>query len=209
MAWARMRPRVRRKTDICGVTWLEKGRPRAVPSRFAGGTGCNISPVACVFNASMKTIKLLTLATAVAMIAGGLTHETFAADNSTSPPVRGKRLERIAKKLNLTDDQKTQIKTVLKADRDTLATLLGQVHNARRNLRTAIHAGDANETAVRAASAKVASAEADLAVERMKLYGKIAPILTAEQRRQISEFEQRVDSFADNAFARAGDESDN
>ena len=157
----------------------------------------------------MKTIKLLTLATAVTIIAGGLIHETFAADNSASPPVHGKLLERIAKKLNLTDDQRTQIKAVLKADRDTLATLLGQLHEARKNLRVAIHAGDANETAVRAASAKVASAEADLAVERMKLYVKIAPILTDAQRRQISEFEQRVDSLADNAIARIGDGSDN
>ena len=118
-------------------------------------------------------------------------------------------LQGLAKKLNLTDEQKTQIKAVLIADKGTLVGLFGQLHEARQNLRAAIHASDANETGVRAASAKVASAEADLAVERMKLYGKIAPILTAEQRRQISEFEQRVDSFADNAFARAGDESDN
>jgi Spy/CpxP family protein refolding chaperone len=44
-----------------------------------------------------------------------------------------------------------------------------------------------------------------LAVERLKLYGKIAPILTAEQRQQISEFEQRADEFVDNAIDRIGD----
>ena len=75
-----------------------------------------------------------------------------------------------------------------------LAGLSGQLHDARQNLRAAIQASDANETTVRAASAKVASAEADLAVERMKLYGKIAPILTDEQRRQITDFEQRAEA---------------
>jgi Spy/CpxP family protein refolding chaperone len=73
----------------------------------------------------------------------------------------------------------------------------------------AIHANDANEAAVRAASAKVASVEADWAVERMKLYGKIAPILTDQQRRKIAGFERRADNFAGGAIARLGERSDN
>jgi len=85
--------------------------------------------------------------------------------------------------------------------------LLGQLHVARENLRAAIRAGDANETTVRAASARVAAVEADLAVERMKIFAKIAPILTDEQRRQISEFEQRADDYVDRAIARANDRS--
>ena len=83
--------------------------------------------------------------------------------------------------------------------------MLGQLHAARQNLRATIQASDANETTVRVASAQVAAVEADLAVERMKIYGKIAPILTDEQRQQISEFQQRADDFADRAIAHAGD----
>jgi len=171
--------------------------------------GCNIFPSACVSNISMKIIQLLTIATAAAIFTGGSTHETQAAENAAPPPAHGRILQRIARKLNLTDDQKTQVKAVLSADRGTLAALLGQLHDARKNLRAAIHAGEANETAVRAAAARVAVAEADLAVERMKLYGKIAPILTDEQRRQIAALEERFDSFADNAIARIGEASNN
>jgi periplasmic protein CpxP/Spy len=152
----------------------------------------------------MKKIKLLTITTAAAIVACGLTPKIFAADTSPAP-ARGQILQRIAEKLNLTEDQKSQIKTILRDDKDTLATLLGQLHDARKNLRSAIQAGDANETSVRAASAKVASVEADLAVERMKLYGKIAPVLTDEQRQKISEFAQRADDFADSIIARIGD----
>jgi len=142
---------------------------------------------------------------AAAMVAGGLTPNTVAADNPAPAPARGQGLQRRAEKLHLTAEQKSQVKTILSADRDTLAALLGQWHDARKNLRAAIHAGDANESAVRAASAWVAVAEADLAVERMKLYGKIAPILTDEQRRQIADRERRADGAVDRVIASIGD----
>jgi Spy/CpxP family protein refolding chaperone len=153
----------------------------------------------------MKNIKLLAFIMTAAIAACGLTAKILAADTSTPAPMRGQILQRIAGKLNLTDDQKSQIKTILRDDKDALTTLLGQLHDARKNLRATIQAVDANETSVRAASAKVASAEADLAVERMKLYGKIAPVLTDEQRQKISEFTQRADDFADSVIARIGD----
>jgi protein CpxP len=160
----------------------------------------------------MKTIKLLTIATAAAIIAGGLTSAS-AQDTSDSTagtrPGHGHILQRIAKKLNLTDDQKSQIKAVWGGEKDTLKSLFGQLRAARKNLRAAIHANGANETAVRAASAKVAGVEADLAVERMKLYGKIAPILTDEQRQKIADFEQRFDSVVGGAIARMDERPDN
>jgi Spy/CpxP family protein refolding chaperone len=106
--------------------------------------------------------------------------------------------------LNLTGDQRTQIKAVLAGEKDALAPLLAAIHETRKNLRSAIRASDANETSVRAASAKVAAAEADLAVERMKLFGKIAPILTDAQRQQLADLQQHADEFADHAITRLG-----
>lgn len=156
----------------------------------------------------MKTNKILILATAATIIVGGLiTTRSLAADDSApaTTSLRGQILKRIAEKLNLTDDQKSQIKTILSGEKDTLKTLLAQLHDVRKGMRAAIQASGANETSVRAASAKVAGVEADLAVERMKIYGKIAPVLTDEQRQQISDFTQRADDFADNAIANIGD----
>ena len=150
----------------------------------------------------MNIIKSFVLA--AAMAAGGLTHDIFAADHSAPAPVRSRMLQRLAEKLDLTDGPKSKIQAILIADRGTLATLLGQWHAARKNLRAAIHAADANETTVRAASARVAVSEADLAVERMKLYGKIAPVLTDAQRRQIADFEQRADGVMENIIGRIG-----
>jgi len=151
----------------------------------------------------MTTNKWLTLTLAAALNLGGwLTTPSLAAD--TAPSAHGRFLQQLAQRLNLTADQKAQIKTILLAEKDTRTTLLGQLHAARANLRAAIQAGDANETSVRAASAQVAAVEADLAVERMNIYGKIAPVLTHEQRQQISDFRRRADQVTDPALIHAG-----
>jgi Spy/CpxP family protein refolding chaperone len=153
----------------------------------------------------MKTkIFLITLAAAV-VIGGLLAAQAQVTNNASSISSRGQFRQRIAGKLNLTDDQKAEIKTILSDEKDVLQSLLGRLHESRKDLRAAIRASDANETSVRAAAAKVAAAEGDFAVERMKLYGKIAPLLTDAQRRQISDLEQRADEFADDAIARIGE----
>ena len=104
----------------------------------------------------MKTNKWIPLTLAAVLNLGGLT-TTPALAADTSAPVHGRFFQRVAQRLNLTNDQKTQIKTVLRSEKDTLKPMLAQLHSARQNLRAAIQAGDANETVVRAASAKVAA----------------------------------------------------
>ena len=149
--------------------------------------------------------KIFACSLAAALAACGfIATKAFAADNAPNVPAHGRLLQRIADKLNLTADQRTQIKAVIAGEKDTLMPLLSAVHDARKNLRTAIRAGDANEASVRSASAKVAAAEADLAVERMKLYGKIAPILTDAQRQQLAGLQQRADDFIDGVITRVG-----
>ncbi|HUA37613.1 MAG TPA: Spy/CpxP family protein refolding chaperone [Candidatus Sulfopaludibacter sp.] len=154
----------------------------------------------------MRTNKWITLTVATALnVVGLMTTPSLAAD--ANAPAHGRFFQRIAERLNLTDDQKAQIKTILRGEKGTLKPLMQQLRAARQNLRAAIQAGDANETTVRAAAAKVAAVEADLAVERMKIFAKITPILTDEQRQQLSEFEQSADNFVDRAIARANDQS--
>jgi len=154
--------------------------------------------------------KIFIFLSAAAIAVGGFTGtKLFAVENSTPAPLRGKIMQRVAEKLNLTEAQRSQIREIFASEKDRLQPVLTRLHDARKNLRDAIHATSADENAVRAASAKVADAEADLAVERMKVYGKIAPVLTDEQRQKISEFEQRADEFAEHAIARVGSGLDN
>jgi len=58
---------------------------------------------------------------------------------------------------------------------------------------------------VRAASARVAEVQADLAVERAKLHGRISPILNAEQLSRLKVFQQKVDEFLDRIIETVGE----
>jgi len=148
---------------------------------------------------------MLLCSLAAALLAGGfIATKAFAADNPEAPAMRGKILQRIADKLDLTADQRAQIKTILLGEKDTLKPLLTSLHDSRKGLREAIRAKDASEASVRAASAKVAGVEADLAVERLKLFGKISPILTDEQRQKAADLQARADDLIDGAIARLG-----
>jgi Spy/CpxP family protein refolding chaperone len=117
---------------------------------------------------------------------------------------RGLLLGRLRGQLGLTHEQTVTIKADLAADRTTLTTLLSSLHDARINLRETIRKTGATEEDIRAASAKVAGVEADLAVERAKLYGKISPVLTPEQLAKMDELQQRADDMVDGAIAGFG-----
>jgi Spy/CpxP family protein refolding chaperone len=149
------------------------------------------------------TFFLVVLAAALAVGGFAVTHARAA--EKSAPEMRTKIFQRIAQRLELTDEQKSAAKKVLAGEKATWKPLLAALVDARKNLRAAIRAGDANESSVRAASAKVASAEADLAVERMKLFAKLSPILTEEQRAKISEWEARMDGLREAMLARVGE----
>jgi Spy/CpxP family protein refolding chaperone len=117
---------------------------------------------------------------------------------------QGRLLERAKEKLGLTDEQVAQIKMELGAEKETLKGLLARLHEARIGLREAIHSAGATDASVCEAAAKVCAVQSDLAVERLKLYRRISPILTDDQREQVNEFETRIDEFVDRAIDRIG-----
>jgi Spy/CpxP family protein refolding chaperone len=155
----------------------------------------------------MKISRWSVITLAAGLGVGGLfAFKAHAAERVAAQRVmHGRLLERAKEKLGLTDEQVAKIKTELKGEKDTLRDLISRLHDARVGVREAIQAADANESSVRAASAKVAAVEADLAVERLKIYGKISPILTAEQVEKVREFQARLDDFLDNAINHVGD----
>ena len=155
--------------------------------------------------------NFLLCALAVALLAGGFvaTRTAAAADDSVQTATHARIFQRLAQKLGLTADQKARLKTILLGEKAVWQPLIVSLHDARTGLRTAIRAPDATETSVRAAAAKVAAIESDLAVERLKLYGKIAPVLTPEQLKQAADLSARADEAVENAIARLGSGPDN
>lgn len=154
----------------------------------------------------MKTTKWLFITLATVMAAGGLIlYSTQAAQGDGARDLRPKIRARAAGKLNLSKEQRAQIKTILKADKDTLTGLFRRLHDTRVGLRETIQASGATEDSVRGAATQAAAVEADLAVERFKLYGKISSVLTADQRQQFNELQGRVDDAVDKLINRFGE----
>lgn len=92
-----------------------------------------------------------------------------------------KRFAELADKLALSDQQKAQMKEVFKKNQPQVKPIFTKLINEKRELRTLIQSGSADEAAIRAQAAKVAGAEADLAVQRAQMAKQFRAILTPEQ----------------------------
>lgn len=150
----------------------------------------------------MKKKMLLSLL-AVAVVAGGLLiARAQSTDRQAGPAGRGNILQRIARQLQLTADQRTAIRADLVADKDTIVALFNRLHEAHIQLRNAIQADQATPDSVRAASANLAAVEADLAVERLKLHGEIYPLLSDNQKDRLAGLEDHLDTFVDGVISR-------
>ena len=95
-------------------------------------------------------------------------------------------------RLNLTPQQRAEIRVVLEAHQADLTSLVEREVAARAVLFQAIHQPETNEQAVRLASRVVASADADLAIERAEIYTEVSPILTEEQKAEVAAFTERM-----------------
>jgi len=115
------------------------------------------------------------------------------------------RLMVLRSELNLTDEQRSQIRDVLVRHRSEIATTVHAVRAKRLALRDSVLAENADEAAIRAAAGELGDEIADAAVKASKLKAQVAPILTSEQRKLIGQFladqDQAVDRFLDQAAA--------
>ncbi|MFN7138256.1 MAG: Spy/CpxP family protein refolding chaperone [Limisphaerales bacterium] len=145
---------------------------------------------------------LLTLLAAAAVTVGGFTYYSHAAPDRHGPG-RGQIIQRIISELDLSEEQVEKIKEELRAERENVEPLLKQLHEARKELRETIQSG-ADEQAVRAAHAKVAAVEADMAVQRAKVRAKIVPHLSEEQLQKMKRLEARFEDYAENAVRNYG-----
>jgi protein CpxP len=94
-------------------------------------------------------------------------------------------------RLNLTDAQRDQVRGLAESNRDANQALGERARAAHEALQAAITAETFDEGAIRAASAEVASVDADLAVAHAKLHSEILQVLTPEQRTQLKELQAK------------------
>jgi Spy/CpxP family protein refolding chaperone len=113
------------------------------------------------------------------------------------------RLLVLRSEMNVTDEQRAQIRDVLVSRRPAIAETVKSVRDKRVVLRDAVLSGKADEAQIRAAADELGKAIADAAVKASKLRNEIAPILTEEQRGLIKKFLEENDAAVDKFLTNA------
>lgn len=113
------------------------------------------------------------------------------------------RIMVLRSELNVTDEQRAQIREVLVSHRPAIAETVKSVRDKRVALRNAVLSGKADEAEIRAAADDLGKAIADAAVKATKLRGEIAPILTEEQQGLIAKFLRENDAAVDKFLTKA------
>jgi len=99
---------------------------------------------------------------------------------------------RMMHELNLTDAQKTQIKTITDSFRESEKALHDQLRTLHESEPDPM-SGTFDETAVRAAAEARAKIQIELEVSHAKMMSQIAAILTAEQKAQLPSKRQQFE----------------
>jgi protein CpxP len=89
--------------------------------------------------------------------------------------------------LDLTEDQRAQVRQVMDSHRDELRAIGERVMAAHRAQDDAVTAAQFDEQVVRSKSAELAAVEADAAVLRAKLHSEVFAVLTPEQQAKAAE----------------------
>ena len=94
----------------------------------------------------------------------------------------GKGCEMMMKALNLTDDQKTQMKTIHETNSKKMQEAGKAVGEARKALMEAASSEDVSESTVRTLSSQLADAIAVMALNKAQMMKDVKAILTNEQK---------------------------
>jgi len=102
----------------------------------------------------------------------------------------------ILRQLDLTEDQRAQVRQVMDSHRDELRASGERVMAAHRAQNDAVTAAQFDEQAVRAKAAELAAAEADAAVLRAKVHSEVFAVLTPEQQAKAAELKAQREARA-------------
>ncbi|MCU0573944.1 MAG: periplasmic heavy metal sensor [Syntrophobacteraceae bacterium] len=106
-------------------------------------------------------------------------------------PGMGFGMIRMLDRMDLSQDQKQQVASILKTHRDDIAKTMTEGSEARAKLRDAMQAKDYSEASVQGAAAAMAAHQEKMILLRAKVMSEIRLVLTPEQNEQMVEFPGR------------------
>jgi protein CpxP len=145
----------------------------------------------------MKSFSFRFLIAALAVLLGSYIANAQTTDATTPPPMHGhefgmggERMGFFARQLNLTDDQKSQMKTIMHTAHPAMKTLYAQQHQIEVQLHQYVE-GNYNDAKVRALATQKAQIEVELTVAQFKLHNQLYQLLTPDQQSQVKELEAK------------------
>lgn len=106
--------------------------------------------------------------------------------------VVGYILAHVARELNLSEQQKTEIKAIFTAERPVVAPLLKQLFDNHQEMRAATAQGRFDEAQVRAIATRQAQLVTELIVAKERVKSKVYQVLTPEQRAKAEQLHDRL-----------------
>src|SRR5215471_6176920 len=143
----------------------------------------------------MKSIRFRLLLSVLAVLLGTAIAKSQTADNAPSPPpmhahygMHGHMMGFFAKQLNLTDDQKSQMKAIMQKEHPTLKPLFQQQRQIDLQLRQYVE-GQFDQNKVQALAAQKAQIEAQLTVQQTRIHNEMYQLLTPDQQAKLKQIE--------------------
>jgi Spy/CpxP family protein refolding chaperone len=107
-----------------------------------------------------------------------------------------------AKQLNLTDDQKTQMKAIMQKEHPAVKPLMQQGHQIDQQLRQYVE-GTYDAAKVQALAAQKAQIQIQLTVAETRIHNQLYQMLTADQQSQLKQMEANHEARVQNRASQA------
>jgi len=144
----------------------------------------------------MKSIRTRMLIAAMAVLMASTIVKSQTAEDAPPPPpmhghgfgMHGQMMGFFARKLNLTDDQKAQMKTIMEKERPTMKPLMQQDQQIEQQLRQYVE-GTFDEAKVQALAAQKAQIQAQMTIAQTRTHNEMYQVLTADQKAQLKQLQ--------------------
>jgi len=145
----------------------------------------------------MRSFRFRLLIAALAVVlSGAIAKSQATSDASAPPPMHGHRFGTkghdmgfMAKQLNLTDDQKAQMKTLMEKAHTSMKPLMQQSHQFEQQIHQNAEVSPYPESAVSSLAQQKAVIDVELTVARAQLHNQMFQLLTPDQQAKAKQLE--------------------
>ena len=148
--------------------------------------------------------SLAVVIVALAMVSSSVCLAYAAARGRGHGP-NGLPLKKLAAALALSPQQKQQVKDIFEENRTRMQPIVEQLDTERRVLRELVQSASFDEAAIRAQAAKVAPLEADMLVQRARMWHEVHGILTPEQVKKLRAIREKKERRFDKCRPRGAE----